>query len=282
MDDKYGSVNYPTEMTVKVERLNMPDIQPHWHADVEILYVCEGAVKVQIDEGECVLETGDLAVCGSYWVHACRSALPGTKCLSLNFLPRVLGRRRPWPKQDLGSVKRFVLKQQHEGEIAQIRKDMEEIGEELSHTDAFSSEYIVSRLFDISWIASKKLYVAKKSREAGSGHDESVRQMLFVRDVIKYVETLYNTPLRLGETARHFGMSQASLSRLFMRETGKSFSEFIRHKRVDYASHLLRENDRNNTQIAYISGFESLSTFNRTFKTLTGLTPSQFKKTKRT
>jgi len=277
--NRYGSVDYPHNIIVMVQSIEQPDILPHWHIDAEIMYVMEGAVKTQINGDQRRLEPGDLSISGSYWLHSYRSLLPGTRCLFLNFRPEALGySSKPWPNQTNGSILSFVSGKQHGNSIERIHRDMDEIREEFSHIDAFSNKFIISRLLDLIWVASKEFYVASDPDVNKDLLGKSMIQRLFDRDVIRYVDSSCTTPLRIKDIALRFGMSQSAISLLFIRETGRNFSQFIREKRVEYAKHLLSEKHMNIAQIAYQCGFESLVTFNRTFKALTGITPREYQR----
>ena len=56
------------------------------------------------------------------------------------------------------------------------------------------------------------------------------------------------------------------------------FKDYLLNVRVGYACKLLTEGIMNISEIAYDSGFENLSNFNRQFKKIKNITPSQFQK----
>jgi len=276
--NRYGGVIYPNSLLIMTDIVEKPDIQQHWHADVEIIYVIEGALDISIDGDQRRLEPGDLAIAGSYWIHSYRSLSPDTRCLLLNFMPEVVRHRDPWPHHDQGSVMRFVSGKQWGEEIEHIRRDMEEIHSEQSHYNIYSGDFILSRLYDVLWVASKAFHVANNFDIDKTQLKKSVKQRMFIRDIIKYIDASFTSPLKSMDTALRFGISPSALSVMFLRETGRNFSQFIREKRIDYAKHLLKERTMSITQIAYKCGFESLNTFNRTFKAQTGVTPSDYQR----
>lgn len=85
--------------------------------------------------------------------------------------------------------------------------------------------------------------------------------------------------LGLPQLAAKVKMSTHDLSFLINTGLGENFFQFVNRYRVEEAKKLLKS-DRykylNILGIAYESGFRSKSTFNATFKKLTGLSPSQF------
>ena len=56
------------------------------------------------------------------------------------------------------------------------------------------------------------------------------------------------------------------------------FKDYLVNVRVGYACKWLAEGSINISEIAYESGFENISNFNRQFKKIKGVTPSQFQK----
>ena len=56
------------------------------------------------------------------------------------------------------------------------------------------------------------------------------------------------------------------------------FKSYLMNIRIGYACRLLIEATQDISEIAYDSGFENLSNFNRQFKKIKGVTPSQFQK----
>lgn len=78
------------------------------------------------------------------------------------------------------------------------------------------------------------------------------------------------------EIARRLGITPRYLRKL-LQDDGTSFSDFLRHMRLQKAHHLLsdpRHNDRSISTIAYYVGFNDLSYFNRCFRRQFGVTPS--------
>ena len=67
------------------------------------------------------------------------------------------------------------------------------------------------------------------------------------------------------------------LSKLFSKEVGMSFKEFIMHARVKAAKNMLVYSDFSYMDIALSLGFSSQSAFISTFGKLTGLTPGKYR-----
>jgi len=79
--------------------------------------------------------------------------------------------------------------------------------------------------------------------------------------------------LRLPDVARHCGMSGGHFSRRFHHATGLTFREYLTQARVEHARSLLLEGSQSITEIAFASGFQSLSQFHRAFRKAHGCSP---------
>ncbi|MCU0748093.1 MAG: helix-turn-helix domain-containing protein [Akkermansiaceae bacterium] len=83
--------------------------------------------------------------------------------------------------------------------------------------------------------------------------------------------------LHLSEVARHSGVSEGHLSRMFHHATGLTFREYVTQVRMEHATTLLAQTDKNITEIAYESGFQSLSQFHRVFRKVNGKTAGEMR-----
>ncbi len=82
------------------------------------------------------------------------------------------------------------------------------------------------------------------------------------------------------DIADNIKINKHHLSEILNLNFGKNFNGFINLYRIEEAKKLLTDNHNNITMlaIAYDSGFNSKSSFNRAFKEITGNTPSEYKK----
>ena len=79
--------------------------------------------------------------------------------------------------------------------------------------------------------------------------------------------------------SQELGISARQLSEFLHKTYGENFRTFINRLRVDYAkTELLLSPDKKIIEVAFESGFNSLSVFNSAYKDFTGLTPRQYRK----
>lgn len=73
-------------------------------------------------------------------------------------------------------------------------------------------------------------------------------------------------------------MTPNAFCRFFKNRTNKTFFQFLIELRLEHSCRLLEDTDLPITEVAEQSGFNSISNYNRKFKALKGISPTQFKK----
>ncbi len=81
----------------------------------------------------------------------------------------------------------------------------------------------------------------------------------------------------LSKTAAHFGYSEGYLSRLVVRLTGKNFTKLIQEYRLNATCRLLKESTLKISEISEVVGYRSLEHFNRQFRNMYNMTPSEYR-----
>jgi AraC-like DNA-binding protein len=114
--------------------------------------------------------------------------------------------------------------------------------------------------------------VLSRSR-AGAETDAAARPRL--ETSVQWVLENLNDPLTLGDAVQRSAMSRATFCRQFLRYTGKTFVAFVNDARLAQAHQMLAQSARSITEIAYASGFGSLSHFNAAFRRRFGAAPRQ-------
>lgn len=99
----------------------------------------------------------------------------------------------------------------------------------------------------------------------------------FIDGLRQYIiERIDHVDLNGDRIGRHFGISRVHLYRKLKALTGQSITEFVKKVRLQEALRLIREGKGNVSEIAYQTGFSSVSHFSRSFKNAFGKSPSEF------
>lgn len=92
-----------------------------------------------------------------------------------------------------------------------------------------------------------------------------------------YIEARLTEKIDYAEMADALGYNRQYLSAKFKKETGKTLSEFITERRMEYAKMLLRGSDQSIMDISQLLQFSSCSYFGAAFRKHTGLSPSSYR-----
>jgi AraC-like DNA-binding protein len=98
-------------------------------------------------------------------------------------------------------------------------------------------------------------------------------------DIFQYTMNNYHQEISLDQVSNIANMTPNAFCRYFKQRTNKTFVNFLIDIRIGNACKLLtKDNDLNITEISYKSGFNNLANFNRKFKVIKGVTPSEYRK----
>lgn len=110
---------------------------------------------------------------------------------------------------------------------------------------------------------------------------EVCRRIIYHRrafEAAQYAWQRLSGDLNLQSTARAVNMEPCAFSRYFRQKTGVTFSSFVRCLRISAAAERLDTSDDAISQIARDCGFTNPATFIRSFKSVTSLTPTEYRK----
>jgi len=99
-----------------------------------------------------------------------------------------------------------------------------------------------------------------------------------VASIYNYIIQNYNKPITLEEVAEQAYMTPHAFCRYFKKHTRYTLVSFLNKVRINEACKLLMSGSHNGiAAIAYSCGFNSITNFNRVFKSITGKSPRSYK-----
>lgn len=99
-----------------------------------------------------------------------------------------------------------------------------------------------------------------------------------VAHTLRLLESEYDQPISPSSLARKAGMSAARFARVIKRIHGVSPMQLITKTRISAGCRLLRESNASVSDIALECGFTDHSAFTRTFRAVTGLSPTEYRR----
>lgn len=109
---------------------------------------------------------------------------------------------------------------------------------------------------------------------------ENNKQLEYIEalvNVCKYMDVHYTENIKLDDIANAAGFSKYHFARLFKQAMNMSWYDYLLDRRIKQAERLLMESDLPVMEIAMKSGFGSLATFNRLFKSKKCCTPTEYR-----
>lgn len=100
---------------------------------------------------------------------------------------------------------------------------------------------------------------------------------IHIRKCIDYIYEHLQEKITVRSAAEYLQIDPTYLSKLFSKEVGISFREFIINARVGAAKNMLEYSDFPYSDISLSLGFSSQSAFTDTFKRVTGMTPGKYR-----
>ncbi|GAA0880246.1 AraC family transcriptional regulator [Algoriphagus jejuensis] len=99
-----------------------------------------------------------------------------------------------------------------------------------------------------------------------------------INKVFEYVRNHYNEKITLEHVANLVNMSPTAFCRFFKYKSQKTFSRFLIEVRIANACRLISQDDFNTSECCFSCGYNNLSNFHKHFKSITGMTPLEFRK----
>ncbi|MDN5205436.1 AraC family transcriptional regulator [Fulvivirgaceae bacterium BMA10] len=94
--------------------------------------------------------------------------------------------------------------------------------------------------------------------------------------IYEYIMNNFRHEISLDEIAEIANMNKTAFCRYFKKVNDRTLSQYVNEVRIGWACKLLLENKYNISQICYECGFNNISNFNRQFRNITKLSPSEY------
>ena len=112
---------------------------------------------------------------------------------------------------------------------------------------------------------------------ASNGGNNSIN---YAKEASEYINNNFAEKITLDTAAKAIGISKNYLCSLFSHYFSSSFNKYLNEVRLNYAKHLLANTDMSIIDVAYSSGFHTLSSMNRIFQSKVGMSPTAYKQKK--
>ena len=101
-----------------------------------------------------------------------------------------------------------------------------------------------------------------------------------IHQAVQYVQAHFSEPLNMAEVSNRVSMNYSMFSTLFKQYTGVNFVNYLQNLRINEAKRLLETTDRHIYEIGRRAGFSDDKHFLKIFKSATGFSPTEYRKSK--
>ena len=249
----------------------------------EMVYVDKGSVCVTRDEDEIILSQGDIIFHCPNEFHAIKAYESEPNFFVISFVtssPAMLYLEKHRAKLDK-MLKPFISAIIKEAELTYIipkndptlkklkKRENAIIGGE-QFIKTYLEQLLILLIRELQKVGHSEVFPNKKSME---NH--------LIASVKEYLEEHVTASYRITDICKRLGYSKSYLCKLFHEQTGSTIADYGMKLKIKLAKQLIRENKLNFSEISDKLSFDNPQYFSRAFKRITGMSPTEFKKTLR-
>ncbi|MDQ8194796.1 AraC family transcriptional regulator [Coraliomargarita sp. SDUM461004] len=268
---------------VKVSTFEKERIDSHWHYhhEVELVWIERGEGILHAGDGVFPYKSNQLILLGANMPHAFgsnKNQQHGAKWTVLHFRPSSWGDHF-WQLPENNRIQQLLTEAvcgyAYTGETS---NSCAGLLQRIEHRK--SGDMPLARLLDLLEMLARDKNGHKINAQPASHVNDVKLSDARLRLVLKKLEEVSHEPqITQAEVAQWINMSPQSFCRYFQQLTGRKFQHHLNELRISNACANLLSTEKSVAEIAYASGFNNLSNFNRRFRDLTGQTPRNYRKT---
>jgi AraC-like DNA-binding protein len=253
--------------------------RPHWHAQFEVNFVIRGSIDYQMHGHKLHLKRGSIALFWGGLPHQVVDTSPDPEYIAFH-LPLVHFFRLRLPL----SLHHRVI---HGATLLSLDEDEGDFfafnrwsGFMRSGNQARIDHAIDELLLRLERIPLESFSLIDPSdeaaREAASAAPGAFAR---VKDICDFITENFRQEIDAADIAIHADIHPKYAMSIFRQSTGMTLNEYVNLLRLSFAqAMLINDQDANVLAVAMESGFGSLSAFNKSFRKVTGQSPSDFRR----
>ena len=245
----------------------------HYHPEIQLVWTWQGHGLRYVGGSVERFEPGDLVLIGANLPHMWAAADDGATSTVIHFLPELWGAEF-WQLPEVQKLRQLLAKAarglRFTGPTAwKVGRAIEDLAARPAHDfESFIGFLgICERLVRAPHYSLNALPAERRDTEK----DPRLQQ------VLEWIHRRAAEPITQKQAAAEVGMSPAAFSRWFKGRVGCVFHQHLNGLRVAMVCARLSSGQAGITETAFQCGYNNLANFNRRFREITGLTPSEFR-----
>lgn len=278
----YENVSYSDRCGIKAFVTQIVSTEKHWHEELEIIYIMENSVNLEINEQTVKLNKGEIIVINPNQIHQISKNEQDNIVLIIQVSKAILEKLEV-PKNVFEN--NFISKctDKKQKEISNMIKDeCNQIIYKLHEGKINGGDKLA--IFAASMKITTLLY-ENFSEVIGEIADSKTRNnrkdfINYITKIFEYIEEHYKEQINIEDVSKAVFLSSSYLAHILKIYTGETFHKFLNHYRIECIAEDLVTTEDSIIDIYHKHGFNSNKTFNRVFKDVYGCSPSQYRKNK--
>lgn len=240
----------------------------HEHSDVELIYLLEGQLRAIVTDVEYKMKRDDILLINTKKWHYITLDEPSI-ALRVHISYDMLKKQEKsgyivfWCNTLLGADDSY-------DELRELLRSIVRLEVGFGEKNYYRKNEL--RFALLSFLTEHYL-VHLSSKE----HTENRNKDQTIEEILEEINEHYESQLSLSEIAEEHYLSVSTLSRLIKKRVGMSFPDYVNRIRMQHAVEELLHTNHTVTEIALESGFSSPSTFNRVFRSIYEMSPTQYR-----
>lgn len=269
------NVPVPKDRTVFIQEDILEKFYPymHRHEEYQLIWIVAGNGQLLVDDNVHHFDQGDIFLLGPNQAHVFKSTQGDTLVQSISVFFNVKGALADMLHlPELTALLDFISKNSRGFQVpkkylAYIRRRIEVLKKSQAMDQLIRFFYLLKSLNTVS---------SELKPLSGSVFGEAADGMR-IQMICKYIEGNFHENINLDEVARKANLTPQAFCRYFKKSTGKTFVSYLNEIRVREACRLLgaEKHDCIST-VAYTCGFNSITNFNRVFRSVVGVSPREY------
>lgn len=273
------TINYRNSLGLRIfHNVDYEDYPDHWHVGIEVIMPVTSIYTVVVDNVKYELTEGDMIIVNSGILHSLIAPPTGERII-MQFNPALLYTLKEMETLLALLPAAFCIKKSDPFHDT-VKRKMDRIVKEYDEKNTFCEAVVYAALIEMfveigRVVMSRKWGYVKEEKKGKT--DKQMEYLEVIMKACNYINQHYQEKLKLEDTAATAGFSKFHFTRIFKQYMNMTFYEYLNKKRVECAEGLLYSTEMSITDVAMNSGFSSMSAFDRTFKSVTGFSPSEFR-----